>query len=149
MPPGSGDQPPGRRGRDRWWCSSCQPSPLSTPWALPAGGGSPRQDVLPSLKLTLSEVVMTSMPSPSSCVKNCDATLRRVMLSPLLPAMTAVLNALEKKRWAGTSPHHSQRLNPPSQPVGFSKAPHVSVPEGCNLGEIDISWVRGNTKPHL
>lgn len=51
----------------------------------------------PEATLTLSEVVMPSMPGPSSCVKNCDATLRRVTLSPLPLAMTAVRFSLEKK----------------------------------------------------
>lgn len=58
-------------------------------WITPTGAVTPPHQALLSM-LTLSEVVMPSMPSPSSCVKNCDATLRRVTLSPLLPAMAAV-----------------------------------------------------------
>lgn len=41
---------------------------------------------------------MPSMPGPSSWVKNCDATLRRVTLSPLPVAMAAVRGSLGKKR---------------------------------------------------
>lgn len=108
--------------------------PPHTPWALPAGGGSPRQGLCPpppprpspSLVLTLSEVVMTSMPSPSSCVKNCDATLRRVMLSPLLPAMAAAQYALEKKKMDDLplTTHKGSTLLP--SPLGSPKPLPVS-----------------------
>lgn len=79
----------------------------STTWKdrrtrCPGRVAGPGQSLQPSCSQppaarTLSEVVMPSMPGPSSCVKNCDATLRRVTLSPLLLAMTAVRFSLEKK----------------------------------------------------
>lgn len=84
-----------------------QPSPLTRPGLCQLEVDRPDRGCVPtphppppspSPMLTLSEVVMTSMPSPSSCVKNCDATLRRVTLSPLLPAMAAAQYALEKEK---------------------------------------------------
>lgn len=61
---------------------------------------------------------MPSMPGPSSCVKNCDATLRRVMLSPLLPAMAAVQYSLEKKQTdEALHPAIHKGLNSLFQPV--------------------------------
>lgn len=75
--------------------------------------------------LTLSEVVMPSIPGPSSWVKNCDATLRRVTLSPLLPAMAAVQYSLEKRldQALDLYPTIHKRVNPPFQPAGLLKPP--------------------------
>lgn len=66
-------------------------------------------------------------------MKNCDATLRRVMLSPLLPAMAAVQYSLEKKQtgealWVGQtfiplSAKGSTLFSSLSVPVGSSEGP--------------------------
>lgn len=123
--------------------------------------------------LTLSEVVMPSMPSPSSCVKNWDATLRRVTLSPPLPAMAAGQFSLEKRRadealsacgGAGPSSHHPQRAqpSPPAGPVSVGSSEPSPSSRACLrlclymevvIWGRYVSQVRGstscNTKPHL
>jgi hypothetical protein len=97
MQPGSEDLPPGRTEEPGVMAGLAgQVNPCSPP-VLCCLAGVTLPHSQPCATLTLSEVVMPSMLGPSSCVKNCDATLRRVTLSPLLLAMTAVRFSLEKK----------------------------------------------------
>lgn len=100
MQPGSGDLPPGRTeepGVMEVQVTFCSPPVICFLDSIMQRQESHFPTPSPAATLTLSEVVMPSMPGPSSCVKNCDATLRRVTLSPLPLAMTAVRLSLEKK----------------------------------------------------
>jgi hypothetical protein len=111
---------------------------------------------LPALltTLTLSEVVMPSMPGPSSCVKNCDATLRRVTLSPLLLAMAAIRIPLKKKGdqyptygWVGWTATSIPTKNSAVLPSRGVSAP---LPGLCpHLMQKTVPGQRQNPQPHL
>ena len=90
---------------------------------------------------------MPSMPGPSSCVKNWDATLRRVILSPLLPAMPAVPYRLEKERrdqapgpcgWAGPSPPLHKGLNPPFHSASSLLGLPKSLPDPRSVSDLGV-----------